>query len=61
MVKINTRGFCKDTIENGTDYFPGGSYLTLKINSTVSRYRLLVAIGYKYNVRKVLSLIDTED
>ena len=38
-------------IENITKDWPGGSYLLLKINSTFPRGRLLIAIGYNYNVR----------
>ena len=59
MVKKNTRGFCKDNIENLTKDWPGGSYLVFRINPMVPRGRLLPAIGYKYTTRKVLYFIVT--
>ena len=49
MVKTNTKIFCKDTMNKLTNYWPGGSYLLLKRNSTVPGYRGLLAVGYKYN------------
>ena len=48
MVKTNTKGFCKDTIENLTKDCPGGSKLVLRRNNMVLRYRPLIDIGYKY-------------
>ena len=30
MVKTNTKGFCKETIEKLTKDWPGGSYLVLR-------------------------------
>ena len=59
MVKTNTKGFCKETIEKLTKDCPGGSYLVLRVNAMVPGDRPLIAIGYKYNVRKVLSFIVT--
>ena len=44
MVKTNTKGLCKNTITNMTKYWPGGSYLVLKINSMVYGYIPLIAI-----------------
>ena len=57
MVKKNTKGFCKETIENLTKDWPGGSYLMLRIKPMVPGGRTLIAIGYKYNTWKVLSFI----
>ena len=61
MVKTNTKGFCKETIEKLTKYWPGGSYLMLRSNHMVPGDRPLVAIGYNYNARKVLSFIVTDN
>ena len=61
MVKTNTKGFCKETIEKLTKNWPGGSYLVLRSKHMVPGVRLLIAIGYKYNARKVLSFIVTEN
>ena len=38
-----------------------GYYLILKINSTVTRDRVLIATGYKYNCHRVIYFIDTQD
>ena len=57
MVKTNTKGFCKDTIEKFTKNWPGGSYLVLRSKHMVTGGRTLIDIGYKYNTRKVLSFI----
>ena len=51
MVKKNTKGFCKETIENITKYWTGGSYLVLSSKPMVPGDRPLIAIFYKYNVR----------
>ena len=59
MVKTNTKGICKETIEKLTKDWPGGSYLVLKSKHMVSRGPPLIAIGYKYNARKVISFIVT--
>ena len=58
MVKTNKKVFCNETIENLTKYRTGGSYLVLRSKPMV---RPLIDIGYKYNTRKVLSFIVTED
>ena len=61
MVKTNTKGFCKETIEKLTKDLPGRSYLVLRSKPMVPGYRLLIAIGYKCNSRKVLSFIVTDN
>ena len=61
MVKTNTKGFCKDTIEQLTKGWPGGSFLALRSKTMVPGGRLLIYIGYKYNVREVLSFIVTDN
>ena len=40
--------------------YPGGSYLVLKSTPRVPGESPLLAIGYKYNSRKVLLFIATE-
>ena len=60
MVKINTKGFCKVTIENFTMYWTRGSYLVLRSKPMVPRNIPLIAIGYRYNARKVVYFIVTE-
>ena len=57
MVKTNTKGFCKETIEKLTKYFPGGFYLVLRRKPMLPGGWPLIAIGYKYNARKVLYFI----
>ena len=49
MVKIDTKGFFKDTIQNITNDCPGYSYLVLRSKTMIPRGRLIIAIGYKYN------------
>ena len=49
MVKTNTKRFCKDTIEGLTKYWPGRSYMVLRLNPMVKGERPLPGIGYKYN------------
>ena len=51
--------FCLDTLEKLIKYCPGGSYLVMKITPRVPGGRPLLAIGYRYNSRKVLEFIDT--
>ena len=60
MVKINTKIFCKDNIENLINYWQRGSYLVLKSKPMVPGDRQLIAIGYNYNSQKILSLVATE-
>ena len=61
MAKTNTKGFCKDTIEKLTKDWPGGSYFVLRSKHMVPGDRPLIAIGYKYNAWKFLSLIVTDN
>ena len=61
MVKTNTKVFCKDTIEKLTKNWPGGSYLVLRSKPMVPGGRPLISIGYKYNARKDLSFIVTDN
>ena len=44
MVKTNTKGFCKDTIENNTKDWTGGSYLVLRNKHMVPRGRLRILL-----------------
>ena len=59
MVKINIKGFCKDTIDEIKNDFPGGSYLVLRSKPMIPWGRPLFSIGYKYNAWKVISFIAT--
>ena len=61
MVKTNTKGFCKDTIENNTKDWTGGSYLVLRNKHMVPRGRLRIYINYRYNVRELLYFIVTDN
>ena len=61
MVKTNTKGFCKETIEKLTKNWPGGSYLVLRSKPMVPGGRPLITIGYKYNARKVLCFIISDN
>ena len=61
MVKTNTKGFCKETIEKLTNDWPGGSYLVLRSKSMLPMDRQLIAISYNYNACKVLSFIVTDN
>ena len=61
MLKTNTKGFFKETIEKLTKYCPGGSYLVLSRNPMVPGYRPIIAIGYKYNVPNILYLVVTDN
>ena len=60
MVKKNTKVFCKDTIDNLTKDWLGGSYLVLKRKYVVIVDRPITDIGYKYDTLKILYLISTE-
>ena len=57
MVKKNTKGLFKETIEKLTKDWPVCSYLVLRRKPMVPRDRPLIAISCKYNARKVLSFI----
>ena len=61
MVRTNTKGFCKEIVENITKDQTGGSYLVLRIKPMVPGRRLIIAIGYMYNEWKVLSFIVTDN
>ena len=61
IVKTNTEVFCKETTEQLKKYWTGGSYLILKIKPMVPRFRSIIDIGCKYNVRKVLSFLVTDN
>ena len=61
MVKTNNKLFCKEIIEKLTKDWSGGYYLVLRSKPMVPGGRPLIAIGYKYNTRKVLSFIVTEN
>ena len=58
-VKTTHKGFCKATLEKLMKDCPGGSYLAMKSTPIVTGERPLLAIGYKYNSRKVLGFIAT--
>ena len=45
IVKTDTEGFCKETIEKLTKYWPGGSYLVLRIKPMVPGDRPLIDIS----------------
>ena len=59
-VKTSHKGFCLATLENLMKDWPGGSYLVLEITPRFPGEISLLAIGYKYNSRKVLGFIATE-
>ena len=61
IFKTNTKGLCKETIENLTKDWPGGSYLVLMSKPMVPWGRPLIVIGYKYNAREFLSFIVTDN
>ena len=54
---VNTKRFCKYTIDNLKKYWSGDYYLLLKVNSMVTGDRHLVVIGYQYNARKFVSFL----
>ena len=56
-----TKVFYKETIEKLTKDWPVDSYLMLRIKPVVPGDRPLIAIGYKYNARKLLSFIFTDN
>ena len=61
MVKTNTKGLCKNTIDNIKNYLPVGSYLMLSSKPVVPGSRPLISIGCKYHTRKVLYCVFIED
>ena len=58
--RTSHKGFCLATLEKLTKDWPGGSYLVLKSTPRFLGEIPLLAIGYKYNSRKVLGFIATE-
>ena len=61
VINTNTKVFCKETIDKLTKYWPGDSYLVLRSNHMVPGGRPLIVIGCKYNTRKVLYFIVTDN
>ena len=60
QVKTIHKGFCLNTLEKLMHYWPGGSYLVMKSNPRFPYGIPLLAIGHKYNSRKVLVFIYIE-
>ena len=60
LVKKIHKGFCLTILEKLIKDWPGGSYLVMKSTPRFPCGRPLLAIGYKYNYRKVLLFIATE-
>ena len=61
MIKSSKKRFLKDTTAKMTKDWPVGSYLFWKKHSVVPRNMPLIATGYKYTARKLLSFIATKD
>ena len=59
-VKTSHKGFYLATLEKLMEYWPGGSYIVLKSTPRLTGKIPLLAIGYKYNSRKVIGSIATE-
>ena len=59
-MKASHKGFCLYTLEKLMKDWPGGSFIVLKSNTKFPGERPLLAIGYKYNSRKVLGFIAIE-
>ena len=59
-VKTMYKGFCLSTLEKLMKYWPGGSYLVLKITPSVFGDIPLKAIGYNYSYNKALGFIFIE-
>ena len=57
MIKINVKGFCKETIESLTKEWPGGYHRMLRSKPMVPEGRQLIDFGHKYNTWKFLSFI----
>ena len=60
LVKTIHKGFCLATLEKLMKDWTVGSYLVLKSTTRFPGEIPLLAIGYKYNSRKVLGFIATE-
>ena len=61
VVKNDKTGLCKDTIDNMTRGWTGGSKLMFKKKYVVPRDRSLIDISYNYNLHKVLYFISTQE
>jgi hypothetical protein len=59
-VKTNSGWFPKKQIEKKMNNWPSGSYLVMETTAPQTRVKL-VAIGYKYNAKKVLCFVMTKD
>ena len=59
-LKTIQKGFCLATLENLMKDWRGVSYLVLKSTPRSPGERPLLAIGYKFNSRKVLGFIATK-
>ena len=60
MVKTNTEGFCRATIEGLTKDWPGRSYIVSRSKPMVLGERTLFAIFHKYNSGKFRYFVATE-
>ena len=58
-VMTGHKGFCLIMLEELMKDWSGGSYLFMKSTTIFPGERPLLAIGYKYNYRKVLGFVDT--
>ena len=61
MFKTNTKVLCNNTNEKLTKYWPRDSYPLLISKPMVPGGRPLIYICYKYNMRKVISFIATDN
>ena len=59
-LKTSHKGVFLATLEKLMKDFPGGSYIVMNSTPRFPGGRPLLAIGYKYNSRKVLGFIATE-
>ena len=60
LAKTSHKGFYLAMLEKLIKDWPGGSYLVMKSTPRFIGERPLLAIGYKYNSRKVLGFVATE-
>ena len=58
-VNMSHKGFCLATLEKLMEDWPGGSYLVINSTPRFTDEIPPLAIGYKYNSRKVLGFIAT--
>ena len=61
MVRTNNEAFFRANIENLTRDWTGGSYLVLSLKTMVPRFRPQISLGCKYNTRKILSFVVTNN